>query len=190
MKKLLPLLLLFFLACDSVIDVDPETGFELFTIESGKHSSISKIENFSGNGISVKVIFDEAAEYTSQRANNQSDINKLIGFSQCTKHHKKESARIGWRWYNDQLQLLGYVYNDSKRSFKLLGSIPINQEVNLRIDIENDGYRFSGDGLTETVIPRDSENCDNGENYWLFPYFGGDETAPHDILIQIKREAI
>ena len=190
MKRLTPLLLLFLFACDTEIDIDPDTGFEVFTIDQGSHSSIYKNEPFSGNGIAVKVIFDESAEYTTQEERNQGDINKLVGFSQCLKHHRSESARIGWRWYEDELQLLGYVYTNSDRAFELLGAIPMNQEVNVRIEIKANGYRFSGDGLTETVIPRDSESCDVGDNYWLWPYFGGDESAPHDITIKIERETL
>jgi hypothetical protein len=84
---------------------------------------------------------------------------------------------------------LAYAYVNSNRVFELLGAIPLNQEVNVRIDIESDGYRFSSDGLRETVVPRTSTNCATGDNYWLWLYFGGDEEAPHDILIKIKREA-
>jgi hypothetical protein len=84
---------------------------------------------------------------------------------------------------------LAYVYTNSNRVFELLGAIPINQEVNVRIDIESDGYRFSGDGLVETVISKSGTRCASGDNYWLWPYFGGDEAAPHDILIKIERES-
>ena len=113
-----------------------------------------------------------------------------LGFSNCLKHHQSESARFGWRWYQDELQILGYVYTDSDLHFELLGSIPFNTEVNLRVDIEDNGYRFSGDGLTETVIPRSSEGCEAGANYWLWPYFGGDETPSHDIVIKLERETL
>ncbi len=190
MKRFVPYLVLLLLACETTIDIDPDTGFEIFTIGAGQHSSINKNEVFSGDGIEFKVIFDESAEYISQDDNNQGDINKLLGFSQCGEHHQSESARIGWRWYEDELQLLAYVYTNSDRKYELLGAIPINQEVNVRIEIEAERYRFSGDGFSETFIQRSGTRCSSGDNNWLWPYFGGDESAPHDILIKIERVAL
>ncbi len=177
-------------ACSETIEIDPITGFEVFTMRQGSHSSIVRREVFDGNGIAFKVIFDQSAIYTAVDEQNQADIHKLLGFSNCLKHHQSESARIGWRWFNDELQLLAYVYTDADLTFQLLGSIPFDQEINLRIDIESDGYRFTGDGMTETFVARDAEGCEAGENYWLWPYFGGDETAPHDIVVKIERETL
>lgn len=77
MKRFVPYLVLLLLACETTIDIDPDTGFEIFTIGAGQHSSINKNEVFSGDGIEFKVIFDESAEYISQDDNNQGDINNL-----------------------------------------------------------------------------------------------------------------
>ena len=190
MRKFLPLLLLGLIACSESIEIDPDTGFEVFTIRSGSHSSIIRNETFEGNGIAFKVIFDESAIYTTQDPGNQADINKLLGFSNCLKHHQSESARVGWRWYQNELQILSYVYTEADVKFELLGTIPFNQEVNIRVDIEPTGYRFTGDGLTETFVTRNAEGCTAGENYWLWPYFGGDETPNQDITIKIERETL
>ena len=178
-----------FLACNEPIEIDPETGFEIFTINSGQHSSITRSEAFTGTGINVTVQFDESAEYTLERTNNQADINKLVGFSDCGQHHQSESARFGWRWFDSELQILAYVYREGNLHFELMGAVAMNQSIDLSLRVENDQYRFSGDGLQTVNIAR-TGNCEAGENYWLWPYFGGDETAPHAIRIQLKREVI
>ena len=190
-KALTPLIiaLSLFLACNESITVDPDTGFEIFTISAGQHSSIQRQEVFDGQGMEVIVKFDESASYTLQDSNNQGDINKLVGFSDCGQHHQSESARFGWRWFNGELQILAYVYREGRLEYELMGTIAMNQEVNLSIMIEPEVYRFSGDGLQLVTVAR-TGTCEAGENYWLWPYFGGDEAAPHSVRIEMKRDVI
>ena len=122
-----------FVGCSQTIDIDPDTGFEIFTISQGNHSSILRNEPFTGTGIRVTAIFDESAEYTLDVASDQADINKLVGFSDCHQDHQSESARIGWRWYQDQLQLLAYTYREGQLSFELMGAVDFNKEIDLEI---------------------------------------------------------
>ena len=192
MKKLLHYCMIaavLFLACDETIEVDPDTGFEIFTISTGEHSAIFRSEPFEGQGINITVMFDESAEYTLQDPANQGDINKLVGFSDCGQHHQSESARFGWRWYQEELQLLAYVYREGNLSYELMGAAPMNQEISLTLNIEGGQYLFSGSNL-DTVVMERTGQCEGGENYWLWPYFGGDEPAPHTVRIQLKREVI
>lgn len=177
------------LGCESAVDIDPETGFETFVIQKGNQNAVVRNEDFTFRGIQVSVIFDESAIYTFEDASDQSDINKLIGFSDCERFHQLESARIGWRWFNDELQILTYVYNDGDLSFELMGAVPLNTTINLAIAIQDNQYVFTGDGLTTQTIPRAS-NCSEGVNYWLWPFFGGNQPAPQDITIQLKRTVI
>ena len=46
-----------------------------------------------------------------------------------------------------------------------------------------DDYTFISNGQI-THIKR--WRNDKSNNYYLWPYFGGDETAPHDIKIKVK----
>ena len=178
-----------FVGCSQTIDIDPDTGFEIFTISQGNHSSILRNEPFTGTGIRVTAIFDESAEYTLDVASDQADINKLVGFSDCHQDHQSESARIGWRWYQDQLQLLAYTYREGQLSFELMGTVDFNKEIDLEILIDGDTYQYSGTGLSSVTMQR-TQNCETGDNYWLWPYFGGDQPAPHEVTIKLKREVI
>ena len=190
-KRLLSGFCILFLcaACGEDIEIDPDTGFEVFTISGGQHNSINRREAFTGSGIDIKVIFDESAIYTLDVTNDQADINKLVGFSDCAQDHQSESARFGWRWFNDELQILSYIYKEGDLNFELMGAIPLNEEIDLSIRIVGDTYQFSGEGLQNATMQRTS-NCEAGENYWLWPYFGGNQVAPQTITIKMIRETI
>lgn len=132
-----------------------------------------------------KVKFDSSAIYTTNAATNQLDINKLFGFSDnSAMDHHEYSARFGWRWSDHALRLFAYVYNKGVMSFKEIGSVQIGTENTCSIKIEGDKYLFSLNG-TEITMPRASTTA-LAEGYKLWPYFGGDESAPHTISIWIK----
>ena len=130
------------------------------------------------------VRFDSTAIYQTVLVNNQLDINKLYGFSDNNALHHAFSARFGWRWSNNALRLFGYVYNDSIRSSAEIGAIKIGTEYNCSIKVNASTYTFTADGKS-IVLPRTSTTL-KASGYKLFPYFGGDENAPHDINIWIK----
>ena len=81
------LLSMLLISCGDNIEIDPNTGFEVFTIPSGAHNSIFRNEAFTGSGMDIKVIFDESAIYTLDVASDQADINKLA-FLTVTKTTK------------------------------------------------------------------------------------------------------
>lgn len=185
---LLMLALVLFSSCQGLPEPDID-GFETFTLRKGKHHSVKKRIPFNGKGIKVIVEFNESAIYNLAVKSDQADINKLIGFSDCNTHHHNQSARIGWRWYKDELEILAYVYNEEKLMFKSMGHIPLNTEIDLMIQSVNGAYEFSGTGLDSVAIDKVT-NCGGIDNYWLWPYFGGNQSAPHDITIRMKREKL
>ncbi|MCW3082124.1 hypothetical protein [Segetibacter sp.] len=138
--------------------------------------------NYQQQSFIVK--FDSSAIYQTIVPSNQNDINKLFGFSDNNAQHHEYSARFGWRWSDNELQLFGYVYNNSVMSFKELGIIPIGVETNCSIKVEKETYLFTLNGK-ETKMPRESKTT-TAEGYRLYPYFGGDELAPHPISLWIK----
>jgi hypothetical protein len=155
-----------------------------YVIEEGKHSSTTKATLVSGSSMFFEAIFDESAIYETVDASNQADINKLMGFSDCTSHHHSNSARFGWRWYDDELQIHAYTYANGTRSYELLGSVEVDTIDSYRIEIDADRYLFTFDGTTTEM----DRGCSSSSSikYQLYPYFGGDETAPHDITIQVE----
>lgn len=168
-------------------DAKPANGnsFVLFQIRKGKHyADHNNYSPVKTDQLHFKVIFDSTAVYTTRLADNQSDINKLYGFSDNNMLHQKYSARFGWRWSGDALRLFAYVYNDGVRSFRELGPVAIGGEQDCKITIAGDQYIFSLNGR-ETSMPRTAVTA-RAEGYRLYPYFGGDETAPHDVRILLR----
>ena len=136
--------------------------------------------------LSFWVKFDSSAIYSTVQPRNQYDINKLYGFSDNDAPHHEFSARIGWRWSDGALRLFGYIYNNAVVSYEELGIVSIGAEHSCSIKITSNSYIFSVNEVNKT-IPRLS-TTGKAKGYKLFPYFGGDETAPHDIRIWIKEK--
>lgn len=162
-----------------------------YVIEQGQHSSVNSFKGFEGNTLSFEAQFNESAIYTTKSPSNQADINKLLGFSDCSADHHQNSARFGWRWYNNRLEIFVYVFNKNNRIMKYLTSVPQNEFIFYEISKTSEGYKFI---VADKVmhIPADLNNCTSSANYYLWPYFGGNETAPQDISIiiqQIKEHA-
>ncbi|WP_299821900.1 hypothetical protein [uncultured Pontibacter sp.] len=163
-----------------IIPVKHEDAFQ---IKKGQHSSNSPHKSINTQLIRFEATFDSSAIYTSVKPENQADINKLYGVSDCGSHHHTNSARFGWRWYNGKLEILAYTYVNKKRDFKLIRSVEIGQTYKYELRLEDKQYVFLVDGV-KTVMPRNCSGAGNG--YQLYPYFGGDEVAPHDIKIAVK----
>ncbi len=161
-----------------------EGPYEIYHIRKGQHFSTRKIMSLQTSGISFNARFDQSAIYTTKTSENQFDINKLMGFSDCNSMHHDNSARFGWRWANDQLEIFAYVYTNGQRITEKLGAANIGESHYYQILVQDDHYAFTF-GETTKKIPR-GKTCSGGFYYMLFPYFGGDEPAPQDISIMIK----
>jgi len=134
--------------------------------------------------LSFIVKFDSSAIYRTADPNNQNDINKLFGFSDNNATHHEYSARFGWRWSNNALRLFGYIYNNSMVSYKELGTVAIGTENSCDVKVSDSTYIFTLNGKS-VIMPRENKTA-KAVGYKLYPYFGGDEVAPHTITIAIK----
>ncbi|MFC5412020.1 hypothetical protein ACFPMF_22035 [Larkinella bovis] len=157
----------------------------VYRIKAGEQSSDHEALTFTTKtSLSFNVTFDNSAIYTSKLAENQNDINKLYGFSDCNTHHQTASARFGWNWRDDSLRIYAYCYRNGERFSQELGTAELNQPANYKLSIVGDKYVFTFKGQ-ETTFARGCPNGQNTNRYRLFPYFGGDEVAPHTITITI-----
>jgi len=159
--------------------------FTKYSIGAGQHYADNNI-NVRTSYTELRFIakFDSSAIYTTSDPHNQYDINKLYGFADNNSFHHQFSARFGWRWSNNALRLFGYIYNDGVRNSKELGTVIIGAENTCAIKVTPDKYIFTLNGITDSM-PRTS-SAFRAEGYKLYPYFGGDEPAPHKITIFIK----
>jgi hypothetical protein len=183
----------FFISCSKLADeiilqqknTSPSPGFVEYKIPKGNHYAQANVfKQLHRNELRFQVVFDSSAIYQTIKPENQYDINKLYGFSDCETMHHENSARFGWRWNARSVELYAYWYNDSTRHHQFLDNVSIGQTVELAIKALPQQYQFSIKKATY-LFPRNcSSTLVNG--YLLYPYFGGDETAPHDIRIRIK----
>ncbi len=181
MKKLITILTLPMLlfACEERWD-----GYERHLIRKGDHSSTIRLELLDRDYLAYHVIFDSSAIYQCKTQENQWDTNKLFGFADSDEHHQKNSARFGWRWLDGQLEILAYCYVNGERVIEELGTTAIGASNYYEIQLTSSHYVFRFRNVIHRVSRKHSGS---GAHYLLFPYFGGDERAPHDIMIMMKR---
>ena len=161
--------------------------FTTYTICTGQHyCDHNNYPYFEAPALYFTVKFDSSAIYQSAKSQNQYDENKLYGFSDNNSFHQLFSARFGWRWCNGELQLSAYTYNNGVRSDKVLGAVPIGVANKCAIIVQGDHYNFVVNGVV-TSVPRESKTT-VAKGYKLLPYFGGDEVAPHTVIIKIKED--
>ena len=158
--------------------------FITYIIPAGAHyANQSSFKAFQDSVLNFTVRFDSSAIYFSRLAENQHDINKLYGFSEAGGHHEN-SARFGWNWENGMLNLYAYSYVESERHAVHMGEAQIGAEYACTIRVTGTSYVFQFNNRIRS-IPRALKTAKAG-GYLLFPYFGGDETAPHEIRIYIR----
>ena len=163
------------------------SSFKQYLIPHGQHyATENSIKAVDVTELKFVVKFDSSAVYQTVNPENQYDINKLYGFSDNSGQHHQFSARFGWRWSDKALRLFAYTYNNGVREEKELGPIAIGAEVPCAIKVAGEVYQFSVDGKTETMSRQSA--TPTGKGYQLYPYFGGDEPAPHDVRIWIREE--
>jgi len=184
-RVIIALIIILMISCEGRMEED----YEYFVIPSGKHAAfVPKVQSLQSKYLRFEAIFDASARYNTQTAVNQYDINKLMGFSDCNSHHHSNSARFGWRWLNDTLEIHAYVYADGERKSKLIGAVDLNESYQYELSIQDEFYVFELEGYDPVYMDR-INICNKGLYYMLYPYFGGNEKAPHEIVIQIKQES-
>ncbi|MDB5206261.1 MAG: hypothetical protein JWR72_1336 [Flavisolibacter sp.] len=185
--------LIFFCSCskesgpENLSTSTPVASFKQFLIPQGAHYATENIfKPLEITELKFRVKFDSSAIYQTTDPENQYDINKLYGFADNGEQHHLYSARFGWRWSDGALRLFAYTYNNGVRDSKELGVVTIGKEVDCSIKVGAEIYTFLVDGKIETM-PRLSSTS-TAKGYQLYPYFGGDEVAPHEVKIWIKSE--
>lgn len=180
------ILLTITMSCEKLEEIIPQkesTSIKNYTIKKGNHHSTQSIAKLASNQLKFRAHFDSSAIYTTIEKSNQADINKLYGFSDCSSSHHTNSARFGWRWTGENLEIHAYTYVDGERNAKYITSVAFDKAFDYSLIAFSDQYQFTVNDITIFM----ERNCsDSGPGYILYPYFGGDETAPHDITILIE----
>jgi hypothetical protein len=173
--------------------VQTSATFKKYTIQQGAHYCDQNVVSaVSGTTMNFVAKFDSTAIYPAVITdyNHAYDVNKLWGFSEGF-NNQYNSARIGWRWLNGELQLFAYVYVNGtllrdpiSYDPPFIKSVQIGSEINCSIAISGSGYIFTVDGIVVQTTRGATGTKFRG--YQQYPYFGGTLTAPHIINIFIK----
>lgn len=164
-----------------------------YTIEKGHHrSGVFFSLRLMDVNTDYDFSFDENCWFELKEEDDY-DINKLCGFSYGLHHN--DSIRLGWRpsAEKSKIDLFTYYYNNGKRDFKFLCTIHTDRIHNATIELLNDSFLVSvRDSLGKNVgvgsVPFEFPKLKLG--YFLFPYFGGNKTAPNDMNIWLRRNHV
>ena len=169
------------------------TVFKKYTIQKGAHyCDQTGLARVSGTSMNFVAKFDSTAIYPAVITdyNHAYDVNKLYGFSEGLSN-QYNSARIGWRWLNGELQLFAYVYvkgtllrDPISYDPPFIKSVKIGSEITCSIAVSGAKYIFTVDGVVVQTARGTTSGTYSG--YQQYPYFGGTLTAPHLINIYIK----
>jgi hypothetical protein len=155
----------------------------VYTIPKGEHYSSHPFSFYSGSkkNFVITALFDESCRYDLNSV-DQFDINKLWGVS--FGDHQKNSIRIGWNYdaQKDEIILSVYTYENGQRKYRQVSTCRINQLFLLSLTLNKSSYTVS-EGLGSIEIPYKYPWLKAG--YYLYPYFGGNQPAPHDVHIQL-----
>ena len=168
-----------------VKEIETKPGeYSTFTIQKGAHfCDQNPVKSITTAEMKFIVKFDSSAIYQTELPENQYAVNKLWGFSEGTNNHYN-SARIGWSWTDNALRLYGYIYVSGQLYYQEITSVTIGTEISCSIKLAQETYQFTVNGVTVS-LPRGTTGS-LASGYQQYPYFGGNETAPHLITILIK----
>lgn len=159
--------------------------WDIFVITKGCHRSKLAWHPFFRNTIKYKFILTDSAKY-SILDDDRYDINKLIGFSDGSLNHHKNSFRIGWNYDSgkDEFILYAYTYVDGKRQYEVIGHTSSNIECEVSVTCIDGWYCIDFDGSIYYI--KRSSNIGSNYKHMLWPYFGGNKKAPNTIKLFLK----
>lgn len=132
---------------------------------------------------------------------DQKDWNKLCGFSFHLFTSHKNSAMVAWRWHFEEtalgdgwVELAPYFHVDGQtikkdgqhQDMKIARAIP-GGDIKTRITPGERSVKVEITTATDTVVfiqPYQIET--NRSVRWIWPWFGGNKPAPHDIYYLVQ----
>lgn len=163
-----------------------------YLIPQGEHRSVWFPRfHVKGDHFKMKAQFNSSCRYRIPDS-DQNDINKLGGLGYGFNHHQN-SFRIGWRWNvkSKRVEIFSYCYIDGDVEYDLIYNC--GDTATLSFDIRRvwfvERYKWvihiEENGITSMRYVNAPQRLPD-YGFKLYPYFGGDHTAPHDIEIRME----
>ena len=157
-----------------------------FVTPQGEHYAHPRlIQTLQNNELRFEARFDNTAVYDLGDLALQTNKNKLLGFSECNSLHHDNSARFAWQWFDNRLEIYAYCYVNGQRVETFIGTVPLNTYNHYSLRLTDTAYIFQLNHQDPIYITR-GDVCHTGIYYMLWPYFGGEVPAPHDVRIDIR----
>jgi hypothetical protein len=153
--------------------------------------TIKKGDFYSDHGLGTckdelkyEVKFDASCAYDIDDV-EQADINKLFGFCPIYTPHHIKSARFGWRYYNDSLEIHAYIYDKGKRFSEKITVVEFDQYNDYTLKETRSEYLFYVNDIE--YVYKKNQKGKASLNLQLYPYFGGNTRAPHTMYLYFKK---
>jgi len=166
-----------------------------YEIKKGNHHcSMSLFEKIGALGwkvrkIDLRFVFRKECWWAPARNTDDYDQNKLAGIGFGTNHHKN-SVRLTWVPDFEKpgmIRVSGYTYDERntgpKFAISYIKSVHVGETVTARIESRDGAYFLT---VQEVTVRMENQQPDPSLCFWLFPYFGGNNTAPHDMTIELE----
>lgn len=167
-----------------------------YTIRKGKHYCHPRPFSLKWNLKTLAFDFTFLPDCMYNLGNeDQFDYNKLFGIGWGLNHHKN-SYRLGWRYdvVSGKIEIAQYYYNKGVRKFNTILFVEIGKTYGVKLKFLRDNNSITAYIIDlEAGVLMDSTDLDyyfesvSRFSFLLFPYFGGNQTAPHDMNISIQK---
>ncbi len=168
-------------------------------IKKGTHAPLRAPHPIIGfKSMKYRFRMGQGCRYTLP-AEDQGDINKLIGVgyvnsipfngSKPLPFHHCNSVRVGWHYdpQGDKVVLWAYWYSEKQRNSKEICRVDIDQQFDVTVSRSGSKHTLKVDAGGKVLGASYVEVRPSGIGYLLRPYFGGNNTAPHDMTIEMSK---
>ncbi len=165
-----------------------------YRIKKGDHyCSVSIFERLGAigwkiNKYQVRFVLHNACWWAPPRNTDDNGLNKLTGISFGLNDHNN-SVRFAWIpdfAVSGKINIHGYTYDDQattpKFTSRFITPVQVGQSCEASIEMVGNQYKLTVNGVT---IFMDNLHPDSSLCFRLYPYFGGNNTAPQDMAIDI-----
>ena len=166
-----------------------------YLIKKGNHyASMSIFEKIGSIGwgiktMSLRFVFRPECWWAPPRNKDDYDQNKLAGIGFGANLHSN-SVRLTWvPDFENQgmIKVFGYTYDEKKTDPKFtsafIKSVHVQDTITGKIESRDNSYFIT---VNDVTIRMDNVNSDPKLCFRLFPYFGGNNTAPQDMTIELE----
>jgi hypothetical protein len=162
----------------------------IFRIPRGKHRArpFRLGIYLDKNTFSWRVKFTDSCRYDLGN-DDQGDTNKLCGVGYLPGRHK-DSARFGWRYRMDKglVELLAYCYVNKQRVINPIAFCEIGKTYYIELAKLSTMYYFSCFEDYRLIGEAEVPYYHNKKlGYRLGPFFGGNQVAPLEIKIELRK---